>query len=465
MVDSIGAWTVAIESRAPWSDSLSDHRTLSTADPITPATERMLGLSDALFGIAITFLALDFGSEVPKTSDGVSEYLVGNIPQYLAYVFAFLVVGFQWWKHHWVFRFIKKRTDTLLLLNSTLLAFVALTPFGMQVLGEDIGGPIALSFFAGLMVCIGTMLWVIWEYAVRNRLTIPDLDRRIVLHMRLRLILMPASFLLIMSVAIAAEILQWHHDGLGLLLLLVLLSGIASRRFNAPSVGIIEREIDGDLDDRNPRADRSLLARIRDGSRSERLTVFTDGVFAVAFTIMALRLAPPQSAIRSGAELVEAASANSSALIAYFITFYVLSAQWTRHVRLFDRMLIADTGLLWINLILLMFVAFMPFATDLTTDPGGRTAVLLYLAVLSGTTITLMAMEVYASRRSMAATHQDHRQLVNLRTRRVGVLLILATAATLGMTMPVPEWGLYALILFTILEPVVRKIAPISATP
>ena len=47
---------------------MSTTRTISSVDPVSPATERMLGLSDALFGIAITFLALDFGSEVPKSS-------------------------------------------------------------------------------------------------------------------------------------------------------------------------------------------------------------------------------------------------------------------------------------------------------------------------------------------------------------------------------------------------------------
>lgn len=441
---------------------MSDHRTVSTTDPVSPATERMLGLSDALFGIAITFLALDFGSEVPGSTDEVDGYLLDHVPQYLAYAFAFLVVGFQWWKHHWVFRFIKKRTDTLVLLNSTLLALVALTPFGMEVLGQDISGPVSLSLFAGLMVCIGTMLWVLWEYAVRHRLTIPDLDRRIVLHMRISLLVMPGSFLLIMFMAVTAELMDWHHDGLGLLLLLVLLGGLASQRFRAPSIGIIEREVGGDPDIHGPREKRNVVKRIRDGSRSERLTVLTDGVFAVAFTIMALRLAPPQAAIRTGSDLLATASTNAPALIAYFITFYVLSAQWTRHVRLFDQNVLADTYLLWMNLVLLMFVAFMPFATDLTTQPGGRTAVMLYLVVLSATTITQMGMEIYAGRRSIsAALDFDDARRRHLLVRRTGVVVILVLAMTLAIAMPVPEWGLYALMLFTVLDPIARRFASI----
>ncbi|MBC03879.1 MAG: hypothetical protein CMJ34_11355 [Phycisphaerae bacterium] len=444
---------------------MSDRRTVSSADPVTQATERMLGLSDALFGIAITFLALDFGSEVPTSVDKVDGYLLDNITGYLAYVFAFLVVGFQWWRHHWVFRFIKQRNNTLLLLNTTLLAFVALTPFGTEVLGHGIGSPVNLTFFAGLMFCIGTMLWGIWEYAVRHGLTIPDLDRDLVLNMRVRLMVMPGSFLLIMISAMVAGMIGWEHDLIGLVLLMVLLCWAASRRFRPPSVGIIEREIETAMASDRDGIARGMVSRLMDGARSERLTVFTDGVFAVAFTILALRLAPPQDALRSESDLMSMLSANSGALIAYFITFYVLSEQWMRHVRLFDREVFADTRMMWLNLVFLMFVAFMPFATELTTQPGGRTAILLYLSVLSAATLTQMVMEIQGRRQtSRDSLPEDPASMRNTRARRIGVILILIVASTLGLTMPVPETGLYALVLFTVLGPVCSLLVPSAKT-
>ena len=440
-------------------------RTLSTVDPISPATERMLGLSDALFGIAITFLALDFGTEVPKSVAEVNGYLWSNFPGYLAYVFAFLVVGFQWWRHHWVFRFIKQRTDMLLLLNTTLLSFVALMPYGMQVLGQGIGAPICLAFFSGLMFCIGTLLWIIWEYAVRRRLIIPGLEKEVISHMRVQLVIMPGSFLLIMGLAILAEMMGWRHDGLGLLLLLVLLGALASRFFRPHSTGIIEHEIDGGEEAAGTPLERSVLARLRDGARSERLTVFTDGVFAVAFTIMALRLRPPHHALENGGDFMAMVSGNSAALIAYFITFYVLSEQWMRHVRLFDRQVIADTGMLWINLVFLMFIAFMPFATELTAEPGGRTAVLMYLSVLSAATLTQMVMEIYATLDlPPEAIERDDAHRRNRLVRRSAILLILGVTMTLALTMPVPEFGLYALMLFTVLDPICQLLAPLPAT-
>ena len=436
---------------------MSTSRTISSADPVSPATERMLGLSDALFGIAITFLALDLGSEMPTSIDKVDGYLLDNIAEYLVYVFAFLVVGFQWWRHHLVFRFIKNRSDGLVVLNTALLAFVALTPFGTEVLGNDIGSPVSLAFFAGLMFCIGILLLAIWEYAVHRGLTIPGLDRTVAVHMRIQLMVMPGCFLLIMGSAILADVMGWRHDGLGLLLLLVLLTGLAAKLYPSPSVGVVEREIESSQETDRVAAERSMLARLRNGTRSERLTVFTDGIFAVALTILALRLAPPHDTLKSGSDLWTMMSANSGALFAYFITFYVLSEQWMRHVQLFDRGVLTDTRMVWTNLILLMFVAFMPFATDLTTDPGGRTAIILYLGVLSAAIVTQIVMESHATARLSATVEpRDAADRLNHRIHVAGVAFILVLAMTLASTMPAPDIGLYALLLFTVLDPLCR---------
>ena len=56
--------------------SLAHHRMESGAEPVVPPTERMLGLSDALFGIAITFLALDFAADSPEAAGELGGYLL-----------------------------------------------------------------------------------------------------------------------------------------------------------------------------------------------------------------------------------------------------------------------------------------------------------------------------------------------------------------------------------------------------
>ena len=91
-----------------------------------------------------------------------------------------------------------------------------------------------------------------------------------------------------------------------------------------------------------------------------------------------------------------------------------------------DREVLADTRMMWLNLVLLMFVAFMPFATELTTQPGGRTAILLYLSVLSAATLTQMVMEIQGRRQtSRDSLPEDPASMRNIRARRIGVILIL----------------------------------------
>ncbi|MAD19683.1 MAG: hypothetical protein CMJ52_05610 [Planctomycetaceae bacterium] len=439
-----------------------EHGTTSSADPVSPPTERMLGLSDALFGIAITFLALDFGADPPQAAADVGGYLEANLWNYLAYGFTFLLVGFQWWRHHKLFRFVKRRTDTLLLINSLLLAFVALVPFGMQVLGRNGGSAVSLVLFAGMMASIGGLLCILWEYAVRRRLVIPNLDPSIVKHVRIQLLIMPASFLVVMAGSFLIDFPAGRTGGFGFLLLTVAVGVIATALLARPAASVAVVRVDAEETRRSGASAAGLLGRIRDGSRSDRLTVFTDGIFAVALTIMALRLTPPQRPLTDGADLVAMLSENSAALVAYCISFYVITQQWIRHVHLFDREILVDARILWLNLILLMFVAFMPFATELIAQPGGRIAVLLYLAILSAATITETTLVITAKRQErIVGMPVDPALVRRRRAERLATTAILAVALTLGAVMPDPENGLYALMLFIALDPICRRVAPL----
>jgi uncharacterized membrane protein len=439
---------------------------ISSADPVSAPTERMLGLSDALFGIAITFLALDFGADPPTAAEDVGGYLQANLSKYFAYAFTFLLVGFQWWRHHKLFRFVKQRTDTLLLINSLLLAFVALVPFGMQVLARNGGSPVSLVLFAGMMACIGGLLSILWEYSVRKNLVIPELDPSIIKHVRIQLLIMPASFLVVVAGALLIDFPKGPLGGFGFLLLTVVGGVIATGVFAHPPTSMVVERADTTRAPESAATRARLLDRIRDGSGSERLKIFTDGIFAVALTIMALRLTPPQQPLATGSDFLAMLSANSPALVAYFISFYVITQQWIRHVHLFDREIVATTRILWLNLILLMLVAFMPFATELTAQPGGRTAVLLYLAILTAATATETALSI-ATRRldRIMGVIDDPARIKRRRAEWFVAMTILAIALILASTMPTPETGLYALILFTGLDPICRRIAPLPPRP
>ena len=80
---------------------------LSSISTTNDETERLLGFSDAVFAIAMTFLALDLGAvpdDVGRPGGPTTvDFLHENIPDYVVYFGTFLVVGFLWWRHHLMF--------------------------------------------------------------------------------------------------------------------------------------------------------------------------------------------------------------------------------------------------------------------------------------------------------------------------------------------------------------------------
>ena len=105
---------------------------------------------------------------------------------------------------------------------------------------------------------------------------------------------------------------------------------------------------------------------------TERMEGLADGVFAFAMTLMVLSIDLPAS--------IPEASANQAILQylvnlmprlgIYAIVFLILGVLWYGHQRLFHFIKYIDTGLLWINLVFLMFVALAPFTTNLAGDYG-----------------------------------------------------------------------------------------------
>jgi uncharacterized membrane protein len=124
-----------------------------------------------------------------------------------------------------------------------------------------------------------------------------------------------------------------------------------------------------------------------------RLEAFSDGVFAVAITLLALNLTvagpgpghPP---------LLGQLSARWPAFLAYLVSFLTIGIIWVNHHALVRSVKTVDRTLLFLNLVLLVFVVLIPFGTatvaDYLTvgDQGSRKlAMVLYGAVFLGMSV------------------------------------------------------------------------------
>ncbi len=135
-----------------------------------------------------------------------------------------------------------------------------------------------------------------------------------------------------------------------------------------------------------------------DGDGIGRLLALSDGVFAIAVTLLILDIALP--ATTSGDGLSKALLDLWPRYLAYALSFVVIARFWVIHHQAFRLIARDDTALLWLNLLLLMFVAFLPFPTAVLGEHGGSpAAATLYAAAVCLASTASAAIWWYASGR------------------------------------------------------------------
>jgi TMEM175 potassium channel family protein len=116
-----------------------------------------------------------------------------------------------------------------------------------------------------------------------------------------------------------------------------------------------------------------------------RLEAFSDGVFAIAITLLVIELHPPE--VGEGESLAHALLGEWPSYVAYLVSFLTIGVIWLNHHRVFTQVVQVDGPLLVLNLVVLLWTALIPFPTAVVAEflgEGGehaRTAVALYSAV------------------------------------------------------------------------------------
>ena len=114
-----------------------------------------------------------------------------------------------------------------------------------------------------------------------------------------------------------------------------------------------------------------------------RLEAFSDGVFAIVITLLVLDLKVPESPDRLLGQLAD----EWPFFLGYLVSFAFIGGVWIAHTGLTRLLDAADSVFLGLNLILLLFVSFLPFTTKLLTthmvDAGQRVAVVMFGANLT----------------------------------------------------------------------------------
>jgi uncharacterized membrane protein len=117
-----------------------------------------------------------------------------------------------------------------------------------------------------------------------------------------------------------------------------------------------------------------------------RLEAFSDGVLAIAITLLVIELRPPQ--LQAGERLAHALWQQWPSYVAYLVSFVTIGVIWLNHHWILEQVVQVDGPLLVLNLNMLLWAALLPFPTAVLAEhlaagsEPARTAAALYSGVL-----------------------------------------------------------------------------------
>jgi uncharacterized membrane protein len=168
-----------------------------------------------------------------------------------------------------------------------------------------------------------------------------------------------------------------------------------------------------------------------------RLVGFSDAVFAITVTLLVLGIKRPTDY----SNLAHALLALWPSYLVYALTFLFIGQVWANHHVMFDHIEAADRVILLLNTLLLMVVAFLPFATSvlagaLLDGHGSRVAVVFYGLAFDATALTFNGVWQYARRHRLLSDALDSAGATAIGRRFELALAWLTAGALLGLVEP-----------------------------
>jgi uncharacterized membrane protein len=179
-----------------------------------------------------------------------------------------------------------------------------------------------------------------------------------------------------------------------------------------------------------------------------RVEAFSDGVFAIAITLLILAVGVDQA--RSSGSLSHQLLHLWPAYIAYIVSFVTVGIMWINHHQIFRQFARVDRIMLLLNMLLLMLIAFTPFPTRVVaefahSESDRRAAALLYGINFTLTAIFFFVVWMYGSRR-LLRPDADMREVSGITRSYLPGAPLYATATLLAFASPIASLVMYAAI-------------------
>lgn len=202
------------------------------------------------------------------------------------------------------------------------------------------------------------------------------------------------------------------------------------------------------------------------GLEFDRVSFFTDAVYAIAMTLLVVELHVPEVAT-TGADptaLRRAIHAEGWAIVGFFIGFVILGRYWLAHHHFFANLRSIDRGMISVNLVYLAFVAFTPFPVGLISRYEDKPDVFVLFAF---TMVMISSLEVVLFRMAVRRGHM--RLLLTPELERYGYIATGTPVLVMALSIPLayvsPTLALLSWLLMIPIGVLVHRLAPPAPDP
>jgi TMEM175 potassium channel family protein len=197
----------------------------------------------------------------------------------------------------------------------------------------------------------------------------------------------------------------------------------------------------------------------------DRFVNFSDAVFAIAITLLALDIRLPQ---RDAGVLAPPLGPQLQALqpnlFAFVLSFAVIGGYWIAHHRVFGMIDRHDGQLIGLNMLTLFCVVLLPFPTQVVADYGDTTlGVEIYAGAMVLTGMSILALSLYARRSRLVAAEADIRKSIIRSSFTPSVFAASMIVAVWSPQVAMYMWILAAVI-HVVADPIVDRLAPAHTT-
>jgi len=188
----------------------------------------------------------------------------------------------------------------------------------------------------------------------------------------------------------------------------------------------------------------------------DRIVLFSDAVFAIAITLLVIEIKIPSHAVVLAHGLGGALREMIPLFIGYLVSFLVITLFWVGHMKTWRYVTSATSGMVWLNIFELLFVAMMPFTTGMYSEYfANNLAFTLYCLNLVGIAVFSYWLRSVVIRREGLVEKLGAHEVAWLRAQTMIAMVVFVACMLLASVTP---WlARYGFIAIFVLQVVMKR--------